>query len=208
MGKQKNRRQRRNRDGPSPDTRLHQTLERAGLKVCLVEPDGNCLFRAFARQFCGNEENYHEFRLSCCNYIQEQAEFFDSFLDDMHVTDYVMDMMKDGTWGTQIEIVALCKLYEADCVIFRQDGLHYRVECAIHLDEPKHIILLSHHDEEHFNEVCFKEKGRTLKSFEELELLLSDEDGAPGRLSKRESRRNKRQQMAPIVVTPERVLDV
>lgn len=207
MGKQKNRRRRKDNEEVSTDARLQRTLTRAGLKIGYVEPDGNCLFRAFARQVSGNEENYHEFRLSCCNYIQEQAEFFQSFLEDMNVTDYVIEMMKDGTWGTQIEIVALCRHYETDCVIFRQDGLHYRVECAIHLDELKPIVMLSHHDDEHFNGVCFKEKGRTLNSFEELELLLAEED-IPTGLSKKESRKTKRHPTAPVVSAPERVLDV
>jgi hypothetical protein len=57
--------------------------------------------------------------------------------------------------------------------------------------------MISHHDEEHFNEVCFKEKGRVLSSFNELELLLTELD--PGknpqeitRISKKAARQKKR----------------
>ena len=176
MGKRKGRRK-CNKNGSGDENSsepMYATIDRAGLKVHHVDPDGDCLFRAFASQFYGDEEKHHEVRDSCCDYVQfEDPNFFESFLEDQNLLDYVSDMRKTGTWGTQLEIVALCRRYHVDCVIFRPDGLHYRIECDKPDCEEVRIIMLSHHDEEHFNEVRFKEKGKVISSSDELELLLS-----------------------------------
>jgi hypothetical protein len=119
-------------------------------------------------------------------------------MDDISLEQYVENMKIDGTWGTQLEIVSLCKNYGVHCVIFRPDGLHYTIECDHRDDDDCRILMISHHDEEHFNEVRFKEKGRILTSFNELELLLTElsPDAMPQeqtRLSKREARQAKRE---------------
>lgn len=166
---------------------LRKSLARVGLIVKDVEADGNCLFRAFASQYFDDEgvsfmnflstipvEKHHELRQDCCTYmIGEEPEFFSAFLDDESLDDYVRNMREDGVWGTQMEIVSLCRKYGVNCVIFRPDGLHYRIECDSESSTAR-ILMLSHHDDEHFNEVRFKEKGRVLESFNELELLLTE----------------------------------
>ena len=125
--------------------------------------------------------------------LEEEPEFFSGFLDDSSIQDYVDNMRQDGTWGTQMEIVSLCRKYSVNCVIFRPDGLHYRIESLPYSDS--RILMLSHHDDEHFNEVCFKEKGRVLASFNELELLLTDLAPTPDppRVSKKDARLSRRQ---------------
>ena len=188
MGKRNGRRRNKRSDSDDEvdDIAMHETLNRAGLRVSSVESDGNCLFRAFASQFCGDEEKHHEFRDECCDYIEnEDPDFFSSFLDDENLSEYLNEMRKSGTWGTQLEIVALCRRYHVDCVIFRPDGLHYRIECEKPDDEEVRTLMLSHHGEEHFNEVRFKEKGRVLTSFDELELLLASPADRPSRRSAR-----------------------
>lgn len=119
--------------------------------------------------------------------LEEESNQFVSFLDDIKLDEYVSHMLEDGTWGTQLEIVALCRRYRVHCVIFRPDGLHYRIECDNVDDDVLPILMLSHHDEEHLNEVTFEEVGRKLQSFNELELLLVEDSGPS--LSKREQRR-------------------
>ena len=188
---------------------LRQCLSQVGLVVNDIEADGNCLFRAFASQYLDDEgmsfmnllfdksiDKHYEFRQACCEYmIDEGHEFFRSFLDDESLEDYVTHMREDGVWGTQMEIVSLCRKYAVNCVIFRPDGLHYRIECDSETDTAR-ILMLSHHDDEHFNEVRFKEKGRVLQSFNELELLLTElQSGEPQRQpkpTKREARMKRR----------------
>lgn len=214
MAKQKNRKTRNRYAVESNDDQedsLYLTLPKAGLRVHPVESDGNCLFRAFASQYCGDEERHEEFRNACCEYmLNEEPEFFEAFLDDQKLVEYVGEMRKDGTWGTQLEIVALCRRYHVNCVIFRPDGLHYRIESDSQENASDRILILSHHDEEHFNEVRFKENGRVLTSFNELELLLTELDDAPVKISKKQARRGKRQpESAPRVdVSAQKFLDI
>jgi hypothetical protein len=130
--------------------------------------------------------------------LEEEPEFFSGFLDDSSLQDHVDNMRQDGTWGTQMEIVSLCRKYSVNCVIFRPDGLHYRIESLS--DRDNRILMLSHEDDEHFNEVCFKEKGRVLESFNELELLLTDlaPSRDPPKVSKKDSRLSRRQKAPQI----------
>jgi hypothetical protein len=191
---------------------MRRKLNAAGLRVHHVDPDGNCLFRAFASQLLGDEEKHHELRDACCGYIEnEEPDFFSGFLDDESLTNYVHEMRNPGTWGTQLEIVALCKRYHVDCVIFRPDGLHYRIECDKPDNEDVRILMISHHDEEHFNEVRFKETSRVLASFDELELLLSPEPDNVPKLSKKNSREHSRWKHRPapkVSLSQDRVLEL
>jgi hypothetical protein len=162
---------------------------------------------------CYISERYDEFRQACCDYmIKDDSEFFKLFMEETSLEHYVENMRADGVWGTQLEIVSLCKKYTVHCVIFRPDGLHYTIECDNPAGGDCRILMISHHDEEHFNEVCFKEKGRVLSSFTELELLLTELD--PGnnpqeitRLSKKVARQKKREnqqrRQAPEIVVSE-----
>jgi len=221
----KNRRSRLHSE--SADDPLRELLPKAGLRVQDVLSDGNCLFRAFASQYSGDEGKFHcihatifrierhdEFRQGCCDFMQEDdPEFFKSFMDDTLLEDYVSNMRKDGTWGTQLEIVSLCKKFSVNCVIFRPDGLHYNIECdeSDPNSNETRILMISHHDEEHFNQVCFREKGRILTSFSELELLLTKidpEHQQTVRLSKREQRNRKRKPPAIIVSESHKLINL
>jgi OTU domain-containing protein 3 len=213
MGRRKGHRRRGPGSGPDKqaDALLHEVLERAGFRVHNVESDGNCLFRAFASQVYGDEEMHFEFRNNCCDFMEKEApEEFEGFLDNQKLSEYLYTMRQDGTWGTQLEIVAMCKRYHVDCVIFRPDGLHYRVECDKPDNEPVPIVMLSHHDEEHFNEVRFKERARSLASFEELDLLLAGAPDAENVTSHRRSTRSsKPSKKAPIIAKePQRFVEL
>ena len=132
---------------------------------------------------------------------EEEPEFFAAFLDDLNIDEYISEMREDATWGTQLEVVALCRRYRAHCVIFRPDGLHYRIECENAEGEDLRILMLSHHDEQHFNEVRFKDSERRLSSFGELELLLTELREDIPVLSKKEARQARQsRRRAPEVV--------
>jgi hypothetical protein len=131
-----------------------------------------------------------EFRQACCDFmLHEQPDFFSEFLDEEKLDNYIERMREVGTWGSQMEIVGLCRAYKVDCVIFRPDGLHYRIECGS--DEPSKILMISHHDDEHFNVVKIRRKSEVcIDSFEELDSILAT--GGSNRPTKRETRLAKR----------------
>ena len=85
------------------------------------EPDGNCLFRTFARILYNNPEKHFLVRTNICLYLlnnnNEWANFIDNTLSDDY--DYISKMMEDYTWGGHIEIMGFRNLY--GCIIVIHD---------------------------------------------------------------------------------------
>ena len=67
--------------------------------------DGNCLFRSFADQIEGNENNHNLYRKTAVEYIAEHQDHFKFFIeDDKSVATYIKEMSEDSTWGGNLEI--------------------------------------------------------------------------------------------------------
>ena len=57
------------------DTRFREALiATQSLEVKDMEPDGNCLFRAFAHQVWGDQDRHAAMRKQCCEYMVEHSE--------------------------------------------------------------------------------------------------------------------------------------
>ena len=70
------------------------------LKLKEIGGDGNCLFRAIADQFVGDEAFHKQYRRNAVAYIRENADLYVHFIeDDETIEEYCDDMAKDGTWG-------------------------------------------------------------------------------------------------------------
>ncbi|KAF9579501.1 hypothetical protein BGW38_004218 [Lunasporangiospora selenospora] len=101
----------------------------AGLNLQLKDTmgDGNCLFRACADQFYGSEREHAPLRAEVCRYIEEHAEHFRSFLDNVSVEAHVAQMRKNGTYGGNIELVAFARMKKVDIKVY-QPGYIYVIE--------------------------------------------------------------------------------
>lgn len=207
MGRNRNKKSFANQRDDETSEPLFDSFAKAGLRIDAIQPDGNCLFRSFAAQIYGDEDRHLELRSECCKFmLEEEADFFESFLEDVRLVEYCCRMLVDGTWGTQLEVVALCRKYQVHCVIFRPDGLHYSIECEAFAGEYPRIIMLSHHGDCHFNTVRFIERGRDLASFQELDLLLTELGTAPSpsgvKLSKKQARELELRKRKQLPVSP------
>jgi len=77
-----------------------------------IKGDGNCLFRAFSDQIEGCENNFSFYRKSAIDYMKENDHHFKFFIeDDETFEDYIEDMIKDWTWGGNLEIY-VSKFYD------------------------------------------------------------------------------------------------
>ncbi|CAJ1439027.1 unnamed protein product [Effrenium voratum] len=120
--------------------------------------DGNCLFRAVADQLAGSAEEHNEFRERCCKHMLENAEEFslfyasDDFEADLSFEAYVEKMRSPGNWGSQLELMAICREFAVN-VIVHQLGLP-SYEMVFSPDDSK-CLQLSYHDGEHYNSVRF-----------------------------------------------------
>ena len=95
------------------------------LKIVQIEEDGNCLFRALSHQLYGSQDFYDVIRTKCCEYIEHEKQFFGGFIGDLNGTvtfmDYLRNMTKDGTWGGNLELMALAEIYQKTIEIYRSN---------------------------------------------------------------------------------------
>lgn len=137
---------------------LVKQLKPLGLHVRKMEGDGNCLFRAFADQVGGDFEEHQKYRDECCTLMLENAEEFELFHadeDDQEsesFRDYVQRMRHAGRWGSQLELMALCRRYSVNAIVHQSGLPAYEMDFA---PREARCIQLSYHDGEHFNSIRF-----------------------------------------------------
>ncbi|CAD7971260.1 unnamed protein product [Amoebophrya sp. A25] len=128
-GERKAAQRRRRRGEPADEAErraLAGYLSARGLQMLEIAEDGNCLFRSFARQIYGVDDvsHYSAVRDRCADALVANREEYELFLDedgDGPFDTYVADLRKDGTWGGQLEILALCRTYKVGVMLFQRD---------------------------------------------------------------------------------------
>eukprot|EP00928_Gymnodinium_smaydae_P087274 TRINITY_DN71553_c0_g1_i1.p1 TRINITY_DN71553_c0_g1~~TRINITY_DN71553_c0_g1_i1.p1 ORF type:complete len:340 (+),score=53.35 TRINITY_DN71553_c0_g1_i1:97-1116(+) len=137
---------------------LVRQLKPLGLAVRKMDMDGNCLFRAFADQVLGDCEEHQQFRDECCDLMMEQAEEFSLFHADdedeesLSFEAYVQRMRHPGRWGSQLELMALCRHHNVNAIVHQSEMPSYEMGTA---PPEARCIQLSYHDGEHYNSVRF-----------------------------------------------------
>jgi len=103
---------------------LKQTGMQTSVKILPVRGDGNCLFRALSLAITNNQRQHSLFRTYIVNHIMD-----DSIRHDMHelhqqkqsnadLRSYVVNMQRQGTWGTDQEIVAAANLFHCSITCY------------------------------------------------------------------------------------------
>ena len=89
-----------------------------------VPDDGNCLFSAISHQVYGDICFHDLIREKCCKFMQLHATRFGDFVDTdtqyINFKDYLDQMGTLGTWGDNLEIIALSELYQRPVEIYDQ----------------------------------------------------------------------------------------
>ncbi|PHJ20074.1 otu family cysteine protease [Cystoisospora suis] len=101
-----------------------KNLSSSGLKLKYILPDGNCLFRAFADQYSGEQDRHLEYRLAAVKHMEENSELYRCFIpEDEETFDvYIHRMKRLGTWGGQVELQALSEVYQVNLLIHIYNG--------------------------------------------------------------------------------------
>jgi len=96
--------------------RLRRRVEQYGVTLDSAADDGNCLFRAVAKQLYGRAEHHALVRhLVVARLHQERAAyepFFEGGASEME--DYLVVMAKEGTWGDELALKAIADVYDAE----------------------------------------------------------------------------------------------
>ena len=87
-----------------------------------TQPDGNCLFRAFALVITGSQEQHFALRTAILKYMQAIEHFLLGSFITSHETvkAYIQStaMDQNGTWGTEVEILTLSHLLQTNVYTF------------------------------------------------------------------------------------------
>ncbi|PIN02127.1 OTU (ovarian tumor)-like cysteine protease [Handroanthus impetiginosus] len=131
-------------------------LDGLGLKISEVTADGNCFFRALADQLDGNEDEHEKYRNMVVQFIKNNREMFEPFVEDeVPFDEYCQSMGEDGTWAGHMELQAASLVTRSNICIHRHMSPRWYVQ-----NFDKHearMIHLSYHDGEHYNSVRSKD---------------------------------------------------
>lgn len=113
-----------------------------GLTVVEEAGDGNCLFRALARQGLGNSELHVDVRRQICDLIAASPALLRALCDGVDAAAYVAVMRDGGTYGTIVEVVyaqVLFKrpifVYDLNAALAGSDLNTYPFLCALQFDQ-------------------------------------------------------------------------
>ncbi|KAL5556961.1 hypothetical protein UlMin_039197 [Ulmus minor] len=137
-------------------SQFREQLDALGLKIIEVTADGNCFFRALADQIEGNEEEHMKYRHMVVQYIMNNREMFEPFIEDeVPFDEYCQSMDKDGTWAGHMELQTASLVTRSNICIHRNMSPRWYIW---NFDDRRvHMVHLSYHDNEHYNSVRLKE---------------------------------------------------
>ncbi|TDH65899.1 hypothetical protein CCR75_002046 [Bremia lactucae] len=101
-------------------------LSTLGLRVFDIAGDGNCLFRSVSHQVYGDDSHHALIRAACMNYMESEKEYFEPYVvgDMTAFMRYLRIKRRDGVWGDDPELQALCELYDRPAEVFAYDFQH------------------------------------------------------------------------------------
>ncbi|CAI5703532.1 unnamed protein product [Peronospora effusa] len=94
-----------------------------GLRIYDIEGDGNCLFRSVSHQIYGNDSHHALVRAACMDYMESEKEYFEPYVvgDMAAFMRYLRHKRRDGVWGDDPELQAMCELYDRPAEVFAYD---------------------------------------------------------------------------------------
>ena len=104
-----------------------QTFECDGKQHHLIRilPDGNCMFRAFARGHYGSQTHHSQIRKNAIHHIETHSETYETKIvqdwkDDgiCSLQDYCMWMRENGSWGDEHMLRAISATYDCTVTVF------------------------------------------------------------------------------------------
>ncbi|XP_019262688.1 PREDICTED: OTU domain-containing protein 5-like isoform X1 [Nicotiana attenuata] len=119
------------------------------LEVKKMLGDGNCLFRAVADQVYGDSEAYDLVRQMCIDYMERERDHFSQFITE-GFTSYCKRKRRDKVYGNNVEIQALCEMYNRPIHIYSYSTEPINTfHGSYNTDSPP--IRLSFHHGNHYN---------------------------------------------------------
>ncbi|EDW65918.2 deubiquitinase otu isoform X1 [Drosophila virilis] len=84
--------------------------------------DASCLFRVIAEQMYDTQMLHYEVRLECVRFMTRKRRIFEQHVRG-DFDSYMLDMAKPKTYGTMLELRALCCMYRRNVILFEPFNL-------------------------------------------------------------------------------------
>lgn len=89
----------------------------APLQRCidLINPDGNCMFRAVSKELLGTDRYHFEVRTLVVEFMGTNPSYFSKVLanyQSQSLKDHILQIKADHVWGTATELQAMACLYQ------------------------------------------------------------------------------------------------
>mmetsp|Transcript_15464 Transcript_15464/g.39476 ORF Transcript_15464/g.39476 Transcript_15464/m.39476 type:complete len:379 (-) Transcript_15464:319-1455(-) len=123
-------------------------------KGLVIEPmasDGNCLFRAIARQVFADPEQHDILRERCLDHMESNREHFSPYVSEDY-SEYIRRKRRLGCFGNNLEIQAMAELFGRPIQIYSYGAQPINLfHSAYNTDAPP--LMLSYHNANHYNAV-------------------------------------------------------
>ncbi|KAH8416409.1 hypothetical protein KR222_002809, partial [Zaprionus bogoriensis] len=107
------------RQAPDP---FDQFLESRSMYRKHTARDASCLFRVIAEQMYDTQMLHYEVRLECVRFMTRKRRIFEQHVRG-DFDSYMLDMAKPKTYGTMLELRALCCMYRRNVILFEPYNL-------------------------------------------------------------------------------------
>ena len=152
-------------------------LKKQNKELITIIPDGNCLFRCFSYSLTSSPHSQHEhqvYRTTIMNEIESHSSEYKFFIEDDEPFDQYIDRLRtDGEWGSGMEIMAACRLFNVRVLITQHDRPSYVM--GEDGEESARLLEFSYHDGDHYN-IVLPIEGLPLKT---ATTTTSAADGCP-----------------------------
>lgn len=141
-------------------------LARQQLEIFPVEGDGNCLFRSVSHQVYGDDAFHSLVREKVMAYMEVERRYFEPYVEgDMDDFLRYLDVKRrDGTWGDDPEVQAICELYDRPAVIWVYDAVlgakklrTFHEAGGFTSREDRHPMMLSYYGGGHYDSIVSHE---------------------------------------------------
>ena len=97
--------------------RLKAVMELYQAKLEPVEGDGNCQFRAMAKQLYGDEAHHAALRAQVVEELRRDRSTFECFIYEPY-DEYLTRLAKNGEWGDNVTLQAACNVLGCEILVF------------------------------------------------------------------------------------------
>ena len=89
----------------------------APIKRCidLINPDGNCMFRAVSKELLGTDRYHFQVRTLAVEFMATNPNYFSAVLakyQSQSLKEHILHIKVDHVWGTAVELHAMACLYQ------------------------------------------------------------------------------------------------